>query len=280
MNIKALEKKANEIRQDLIRMLLKAKSGHSAGPLGMADIFTALYFKVLVHNPKKPNWDKRDRLVLSNGHIVPIRYVTMAHAGYFPKNELSTLRQFGTRLQGHPNRLDLPGLETTSGPLGQGTSQSVGMALAAKMDGKKHMVYCIVGDGELNEGQCWEAFMLAGKEKLNNYAVIVDRNNIQIDGYTKDVMPLDPLREKFESFGFHVIDLNGHNMAEIIDALELARTIYERPVAIIAHTIPGKGVGFMEFDPSWHGKPPKADEARVALKELRTLQGKIESEHE
>ena len=280
MTIIALEKKANDIRQDLIKMLVKAGSGHSAGPLGMADIFTALYFKVLKHNPKKPNWDGRDRLILSNGHIVPIRYVTMAHAGYFPKSELATLRQFGTRLQGHPNRLDLPGLETTSGPLGQGTSQSVGMAITAKMDGKKHMVYCVVGDGELNEGQCWEAFMLAGKKRLNNYAVIVDRNNIQIDGYTEDVMPLDPLKEKFESFGFHVIELNGHNMPEIIDSLELAKTVYERPVAIIAHTIPGKGVGFMEFEPSWHGKPPKKDEARRALKDLRTLRGKIESEGE
>jgi transketolase len=278
MNTKALEKKANEIRKDLIEMLLIAGSGHTAGPLGMADIFTALYFNVLNHNPKKPNWDGRDRLILSNGHIVPIRYVTMAHAGYFPKKELATLRQFGTRLQGHPNRLDLPGLETTAGPLGQGTSIALGMAIAAKQDGKKHMIYCITGDGELNEGQCWEAFMLGGKLKLNNLAVIVDRNNIQIDGYTEDVMPLDPLREKFESFGWHVVEINGHNMEEIINALELARSVYERPVAIIAHTIPGKGVDFMEFEPSWHGKPPKADEAKKALQQLRTLGGKIDCE--
>ena len=278
MEVKALEKKANQIRQDLIQMLLAAGSGHTAGPLGMADIFTALYFKVLTHNPKKPHWDARDRLILSNGHIVPIRYVTMAHAGYLPKSELKTLRQYGTRLPGHPNRLDLPGLENTSGPLGQGTSVAVGMALAARTDRKKHMVYCVTGDGELNEGQCWEAFMLAGKEKLNNLAVIVDRNNIQIDGYTEDVMPLDPLREKFESFGWHVVEINGHNMEEIINALELARAVYERPVAIIAHTIPGKGVDFMEFEPSWHGKPPKADEAKKALDRLRTLGGKIDCE--
>ena len=278
MTTKQLEKKANDIRKDLITMLLKAGSGHTAGPLGMADVFTVLYFKVLKHNPKKPNWDGRDRLILSNGHIVPIRYVTMAHAGYFPKKELATLRQFGTRLQGHPNRLDLPGLETTSGPLGQGTSIAVGMALAARADGKKHMVYCITGDGELNEGQCWEAFMLAGKQKLNNLAVIVDRNNIQIDGYTEDVMPLDPLREKFESFGWHVIEINGHTMEEIENALDLSKAVYERPVAIIAHTIPGKGVDFMEFEPSWHGKPPKAAEAKKALEQLRTLGGKIDCE--
>ena len=269
MNTKELEKKANTIRQDLIKMLLAAGSGHSAGPLGMADIFTALYFKVLKHNPKKPNWGRRDRLILSNGHIVPIRYVTMAHAGYFPKKELATLRQFGTRLQGHPNRLDLPGLEATSGPLGQGTSISVGMAIAAKMDRKKHMVYCLASDGELNEGQSWEAFLLAAKNKLNNYTLVIDRNNIQIDGYTEDIMPLDPLREKFESFGFHVIEINGHNMEEIIDAFELSKSIYERPVVIIAHTIPGKGVSFMENEPSWHGIPPNAKEAKQALRELR-----------
>ena len=269
MNTKELEKKANTIRQDLIKMLLVAGSGHSAGPLGMADIFTALYFKVLKHNPKKPNWGRRDRLILSNGHIVPIRYVTMAHAGYFPKKELATLRQFGTRLQGHPNRLDLPGLEATSGPLGQGTSISVGMAIAAKMDRKKHMVYCLASDGELNEGQSWEAFLLAAKNKLNNYTLVIDRNNIQIDGYTEDIMPLDPLREKFESFGFHVIEINGHNMEEIIDAFELSKSIYERPVVIIAHTIPGKGVSFMENEPSWHGIPPNAKEAKQALRELR-----------
>lgn len=278
MNVKALEKKANAIRKNLIEMLVTAGSGHTAGPLGMADIFTALYFHSLVHNPKKPNWDGRDRLILSNGHIVPIRYVAMAHAGYFPKKELSTLRQFGTRLQGHPNRLDLPGLENTAGPLGQGISIAVGMAIAARHDKKKHMVFCVTGDGELNEGQCWEAFMLAGKERLNNLAVIVDRNNIQIDGYTEDVMPLDPLREKFESFGWHVLEINGHNMEEIINALDLARAIFERPVAIVAHTIPGKGVDFMEFEPSWHGKPPKPAEAKKAITRLRTLDGKIEKE--
>lgn len=280
MTIKQLEAKANLIRQDLIKMLVRAGSGHSAGPLGMADIFTALYFKILNHNPKKPNWDKRDRLILSNGHITPIRYVAMAHAGYFPKAELNTLRKFGTRLQGHPNRLDLPGLETTSGPLGQGISQAVGMAIAALKDNKKHMVYLVCGDGEINEGQAWEAFMLAGKLKLNNLAMVIDRNNIQIDGYTEDVMPLEPLREKLEAFGWHVIDINGHDMEEIIDAFDLSKSIYERPVAIIAHTIPGKGVSFMEFDPAWHGKPPNIKEAKKALAQLRTLAGKIVSEHE
>lgn len=275
MTIKQLEKRANLIRQDVIKMLNKAGSGHSAGSLGMADIFTALYFCVLNHNPKKPNWDKRDRLILSNGHIVPARYVAMAHAGYFPKKELNTLRKFGTRLQGHPSRIDLPGLETSSGPLGQGISQAVGIAIAAKMDNKKHIIYCISSDGELNEGQSWEAFMLAGKLRLNNFTVIIDRNNIQISGYTEEVMPLEPLREKLEAFSWHVLEINGHNMEEIIDALELSKSIFERPVVIIAHTIPGKGVKFMEGNPVWHGKVPNNKETKLALAKLRSLEGKI-----
>jgi len=278
MTVNQLEKKANQIRQDLVKMLVKAGSGHSAGPLGMADIFTALYFKILNHNPKKPNWDGRDRLILSNGHIVPIRYTTMAHAGYFPKTELKTLRQLGTRLQGHPNRFDLPGMETSSGPLGQGTSVAVGMAIAARADDKKHMVYLAVGDGELNEGQCWEAIMLAGKLELHNLCMVIDRNNIQIDGHTEDIMPMEPLREKLESFRWHVVEINGHNMDEIIDAFEYAKSVYEKPVAIIAHTIPGRGVSYMEWKPEWHGKPPSIEEAKVALRELRTLGGKLEEE--
>ncbi len=279
MTIKQLDKKANDIRQDLIKMLVEAGSGHSAGPLGMADIFTALYFHVLNHNPKKPKWEKRDRLILSNGHIVPIQYVAMAHAGYFPKKELMTLRKYGTRLQGHPNRLDLPGLETSSGPLGQGTSIAVGVALVARMDDKKFMTYLMVGDGEMNEGQCWEALMLAGKEQLSNLCMIIDRNNIQIDGHTEDVMPMEPLKEKLESFRWHVVEINGHNMEEIIEACEYARSVYEKPVAIIAHTIPGRGVSYMEWKPEWHGKPPKTDEeVKRALSDLRTLGGRLEEE--
>lgn len=275
-----LEKKANQIRKDLIKMLLKGGSGHSAGPLDLADIFTALYFRVLKHDPKNPKWDDRDRLCLSCGHVAPIRYVTMAHAGYLPKTELKTFRKLGTRLQGHPSYHDLPALEHSSGPLGQGTSVAVGMALRAKMDKKKHYVFCVVSDGEQEEGQVWEAAMFAGKHKLNNLIFIMDRNNIQIDGFTEDVMPLEPIRDKYEAFGWHVIDIDGHNIQQIVESCQLAKTIYEKPTIIIAHTIPGKGVDFMEGEPEWHGKPPNEEEARRALRGLRTLDGKITSECE
>ncbi|MBU4421643.1 transketolase [Candidatus Parcubacteria bacterium] len=277
---KKLDIKANQIRKDIIKMLVKAGSGHSAGPLGMADVFTALYFNVLNHRPKQPTWPERDRLVLSNGHICPVQYAAMAHAGYFPIKELSTLRKFKTRLQGHPHRAALPGIEVTSGPLGEGISQACGIAYAARMDKKKYNIYCMMGDGELDEGIVWEAFMFAGKQALANLTVIIDRNNIQIDGNTEDVMPLEPLREKFEAFGWYVIDIDGHNITEIIDACAEAKAVVEKPVAIIAHTIPGKGVDFMEYDFTWHGRIPKSDEAKIALNELRTLGGKIKSEHE
>lgn len=277
-NLKTLEHKANEIRKDLITMLLEGGSGHAAGPLDLADIFTALYFNILKHDPKNPMWDDRDRLCLSCGHVAPIRYVTMAHAGYFPKKELKTFRQLGTRLQGHPSYLDMPALEHSSGPLGQGTSVAVGKALRAKMDKKKHFVFCVVSDGEQEEGQVWEAVMMAGKHRLNNLVFIMDRNNIQIDGYTEDVMPLEPIRDKYEAFNWHVIDIDGHNMRQIIEACELAKSIYEKPTLIIAHTIPGKGVDFMEGEFEWHGKPPNAKEAQNALKQLRTLGSQITSE--
>lgn len=278
--IKELEEKANEIRESIIETLLEAGSGHSAGPLGMADIFTAFYFHILNHDPKKPNWEDRDRLILSNGHICPVRYVTMAHAGYFPKKELLTLRKLNSRLQGHPHRSALPGVETTSGPLGSGLGQSVGVALAAKLDNKKYRTYCLMSDGELNAGNTWESAMFAGKNRLNNITAVIDRNNIQIDGYTEDIMPLEPLKDKFESFGWHVLEINGHNIEDIVDAVDEAKAIYEKPTVIIAHTIPGKGVSFMERDYTWHGKPPKKEEADIALKELRTLGGRISSEHE
>ncbi|OGY25228.1 MAG: transketolase [Candidatus Woykebacteria bacterium RBG_16_39_9b] len=280
-HIEILEKTANAIRQDIIKMLLEAGSGHSAGPLGMADVFTALYFSVLNHNPKNPKWEDRDRLVLSNGHIAPVLYTTLAHAGYFSREEaLGTLRKLNTRLQGHPHVGSLPGIENSGGPLGQGLSQAIGMVLAAHMDSKKYWVYCLLGDGEQDEGQNWEAIMFAGKNKLFNLTAITDRNNIQIDGMTENIMPLEPLREKYESFNWHVLEVDGHNIQEIIDACNEAKAIYEKPVMIIAHTIPGKGVDFMEFDYHWHGKPPKEDEAKMALKEIRTLKGKIISEHE
>ncbi len=276
-----LELKANDIRQDIIKMLEHVGTGHSAGPLGLADIFTALYFDILKHDPKKPNWDQRDILLLSNGHCVPVQYTAMAYAGYFDKKELMTLRQFGSRLQGHPERTKLPGLENTSGPLGCGLSQGAGMALAMRMNKEMHRwVYVVMGDGELDEGNIWEAAMLAGKYKLNNIIGIVDRNNIQIDGPTEVVMPLEDLRAKWEAFGWHVIEIDGNNMESIIDACAMGRAIVEKPVVILAHTIPGKGVDFMEYDFHWHGAQPNAEQAKVALHELRTLRGKIRSEHE
>jgi transketolase len=279
--IEALELKANEIRVDIIRMLEEAGSGHSAGPLGLADIFTALYFDILKHNPAKPNWDQRDILLLSNGHCVPVRYAAMAHAGYFERKELMTLRKFGSRLQGHPERIRLPGLETTSGPLGCGLSQAAGMALALRMNKEQfRWVYVVMSDGEQDEGNIWEAAMLASKYKLNNIIAITDRNNIQIDGPTEVVMPLDDLRAKWEAFGWHVIEIDGNNIEAIIDACAMGRAIVEKPIMIIAHTVPGKGVDFMEYDFHWHGAPPNHEEAIKALHELRTLQGRIRSEHE
>ena len=279
--IERLEELANDIREDIIRMLEHAGSGHSAGPLGLADIFTALYFDVMKYDPKNPDWDERDILLLSNGHCVPVRYATMAHAGYFPKSELMTLRQLGSRLQGHPERLKLPGMETTSGPLGSGLSQAAGMALALRMDKQLHRwVYVVMGDGELDEGNVWEAAMLVGKYKLNNIIALVDRNNIQIDGPTESVMPLEDLHKKWESFGWHVLEVDGNNIESVIDTYAMAKAIVEKPVVIIAHTIPGKGVDFMENDFHWHGSPPNHEQAVKALHELRTLGGKIRSEHE
>lgn len=282
-----LEMKANQIRQSIIEMLVSAGSGHTAGPLDMADIFALLYFRVLRHDPKNPDWGDRDRLVLSAGHICPVLYATMAHAGYFPLEELLTLRKFGSRLQGHPHRTALPGIETTSGPLGSGLSQAVGMALAERMDNaySSKYIYCITGDGELNEGQIWEAAMLAGKERLHNLVVIVDRNGIQIDGYTKNVMPLESLRDKFEAFNFDVQEVDGHNIRMVNDAIGKAQAIYSKPSVIIAHTIASKGVDVFERDFRWHGNPPgkgpedrvpQSEQAKVALEKLRTLAGAIE----
>jgi len=280
-SIKELQQKANTIREDIIRMLLAAGSGHSAGPLGLADIFTALYFDILKHDPKNPDWEERDILLLSNGHCVPVRYATMAEAGYFPKKELLTLRKLGSRLQGHPERTRLPGLENTSGPLGSGLSQAAGMALGLRMDKQLHRhVYVVTGDGELDEGNVWEAIMLAGKYKLSNITAIVDRNNIQIDGTTDDVMPLEDLKKKWESFGWHAIEIDGNDIEAVIDACAMAKAITEQPVVLIAYTIPGKGVDFMENDFHWHGTPPNAEQAKEALHELRTLGGKIRGEHE
>lgn len=281
-NVRELQIKANDIRESIISMLLEAGSGHTAGPLGMTDVFTALYFNLLKHDPENPSWADRDRLVLSNGHICPVLYATMAHAGYFPIEELQTLRKFGSRLQGHPHREFLPILETSSGPLGSGLSQAIGMALAERIDAGRassKFFYCLLGDGELNEGQNWEAIMLGGKEKLGSLIAIVDRNNIQIDGYTEDIMPLGDLTKKWEAFGWHTQEIDGNNISEVIDAVHRAQGVFNQPSVIIARTIPGKGVKEFERKFEWHGKAPNKDEAKIALDELRTLGGKIRSEH-
>ncbi len=285
--IEELELKANDIRKSIIEMLLEASSGHTAGPLGMADVFTLFYFHVLKHDPKNPSWEDRDRLVLSNGHICPVLYATMAHAGYFPLEELKTLRKFGSRLQGHPHREFMPWLENSSGPLGSGLSQAVGMALADRIDkkDKERFIYCFMSDGELNEGNSWEAAMLAGKNKLRNLIAIIDRNNIQIDGFTEDIMPLDSLADKWRAFNFHVIEVSGHDFAALNEAVQEAQAVYGKPIVIIAHTIPGKGVHEFERDYKWHGGAPgvgvpNKEQAKMALEELRTLGGKIKSEHQ
>lgn len=276
-----LEAMANTLRKDIIKMLEEAGSGHSAGPLDLADIFSALYFDILKIDPKKPDWDKRDMLVLSAGHLCPVMYAAMAERGFFPKKELMTLRKLGSRLQGHPEKRLLPGVETTAGPLGNGLGQAAGMAYAMQMD-EEHTrwVYCVMGDGELDEGVVWEAAMFAGKNKLHNLITIVDRNNIQIDGLTEHVMPLEDLKAKWEAFGWHVIEIDGHNIEAVIDACSMGRAIVEKPTVIIAHTIPGKGVDFMEYDFHWHGMPPNSKQAKEALHKLRTLDGKIRGEHE
>lgn len=274
--IALLEKKARDVRETIIRMLLEAGSGHTAGPLGMADIFTAFYFHILNHDPKNPEWEERDRLILSNGHIVPVRYAAMAHAGYFSLEECMTLRKFGSRLQGHPERTKLPGMETTSGPLGSGLSQAAGMAYVARMDKKKWHTYCFMSDAEQQAGNIWEAAMFAGANRLGNLTALIDRNNIQINGMTEQVMPLEPLRKKYEAFGWHVLEVDGHNMETIADAVEEAKAVYEKPTLIIAHTIPGKGVPDIEWDYEWHGKPPKdMKQAEKFIEEIRTMCGKV-----
>lgn len=248
--------RARDIRTTIIEMLAAAGSGHTAGSLGMADIFAALYFRILNHNSKNPDWPERDRLFLSNGHICPVRYAAMAHAGYFPVEECLTLRKFGSRLQGHPEREKLPGIETTSGPLGSGLSQASGYAYAARMDGKTSRVFCVMSDGEQEEGNTWEGAMFAGKYRLTNLTAVMDRNNIQIDGNTEDVMPLEPLADKYRAFNWHVIEIDGHNIPQFVAACDEAKSIREKPTMILAHTTPGKGVPSIENDYRWHGAPP------------------------
>lgn len=278
--IKELEIIANKLRQLVIESIANAASGHQGGSLGMADIFSALYFHFLNHDPKRPEWEDRDRLILSNGHICPVRYAAMAEAGYFPLEELKTLRKIGSRLQGHPERTRLPGLETTSGPLGAGLAQAAGLAYVGKMDQKTWRVYALTSDGEHAAGLHWEAMLFAGKHKLDNLICIVDRNNIQIDGYTEDIMPLEPLRKKYEAFNWHVIETKGNNMRDVILALELSREVLQKPICIIANTIPGQGVSYMENDFKWHCSPFKEGESEQALKELREVEKQLKSEYE
>jgi transketolase len=268
ITIKDLRSQAAEIRESIVRMLNAAGSGHPGGSLGLTDIFTALYFNLLNHNPKKPNWNKRDRLILSNGHVCPVRYATMAHSGYFSIKELITLRKIGSRLQGHPSKLDLPGLELSTASLGQGLGAAVGMALAAKLNKKKHHVYCITSDGEHDEGSTWEAVNAASKYKLNNLINIIDRNNIQISGFTQDVWPLESLKKKYESYGWKVIEINGHDFKQIISTVKKAKK-FKLPVCIIAYTILGKGVSFMERKPAWHGVVPNDEQMEKAVLEIR-----------
>lgn len=277
VEVQALTLRAEDIRESIIKMLVEAGSGHTAGSLGMTDVFTALYFRILNHNPRHPDWVQRDRVILSNGHIAPVLYATMAHSGYFSVAELKTLRRFGSRLQGHPHREALPGLETSSGPLGSGLAQAIGMALMDKLENHKpdRYFYCLMGDGEINEGQVWESFLLLNKFKLTKVISIIDRNTIQIDGYTEDVLPLESLKDKMESFNFHVIEIDGHNFKDIVRAVGMAKSSLDRPTVIIAHTIPGKGVTAFEGDYRWHGKAPSKEEGQAALKELRTLRGKV-----
>lgn len=272
---KELQLIANKIRQDIVKSLVEAGSGHSAGPLGATDIFAALYFGVLNHDPKNPEWSGRDYFVLSCGHICPVLYATLANAGYFPETELMTLRKLGTRLQGHPHRIALPGLETTSGPLGSGLSQASGMAYGLKMDRKPNRVFCFTSDGEHDEGNTWEAVMFAAKYKLDNLIAILDRNYIQIDGYTEDVMPMDPVKEKYLAFNWNVTEIDGNNMEQILSALHKAEQYKGKPTMIIARNTPGKGVSFMENDYEWHGKPPTPEQAQIALAELKYREEKL-----
>jgi len=267
--IKELELKANSIRQNIIKMISAAGSGHPGGSLGLADILTVLYFHKMNINPKKPNSPSRDYLVLSHGHTCPALYATMAERGFFPKKELMKLRKLNSRIQGHPHREILPGLETTSGPLGSGLSQSVGIALGLKADSKKNMVYCLTSDGEHDEGNTWEAIMLANKYKLGNLVNIVDCNKIQLSGDTADIMPLGSLKQKYLAFGWGVLEIDGNEMWEIIHALETKHP--NRPLAIIANTTPGKGVFFMENKYEWHGKAPNEEETKRALSELEDV---------
>ena len=269
---------ATEIQKNIIKMLAEAGSGHPGGSLGMTDIFTCMYFHILNKNPQEPLMPDRDRLVLSNGHICPVLYASLAQAGYFPMDWLMTLRKLNSHLQGHPHRGAAPGLETTSGPLGSGLSQAIGIALAGKMDKKDYKIYCLTSDGEHQEGNTWEAIMLAPKYELDNLVVVIDRNMIQIDGVTEKVLPLEVLKDKYTSFNWNVFEIDGHDMNAFVTSVKAANETKGKPTCIIAHTIPGKNVSFMENDYLWHGKAPNKEEAATALGELDTLLTKLKNE--
>ena len=266
--IQMLESKANLLRRHIIKMTFAAQSGHPGGSLSYADIVTALFFKVMRHRPSEPNWEDRDKFVLSKGHAAPVYYAALAESGYFPVEDLLSLRKLGSHLQGHPCRKKTPGVEMSTGSLGQGLSVANGMALAAKLDRRMTRIFCLMGDGELQEGQNWEAAMLSSHYKLDNITAFVDRNKMQIDGPTEQIMSLEPLVDKWKAFGWNVLEINGHDMRQILDACDAAVHVTGKPTMIIAHTIKGKGVSFMEGAIAFHGKAPNADEYRIALKEL------------
>jgi transketolase len=269
VKLNALRSRSREIRADILRSIAEAGSGHTGGSLGLADLYTALYFHLLNHKPEAPEWEGRDRLILSIGHVAPVLYATLAHAGYFPVTELMTLRKLGTRLQGHPGRdHGLPGLELSAGSLGQGLSVAVGMALAAKIDHKIWRVYSVHGDGEMQEGSVWEAAMSASHHKLDNLVAFIDRNGVQIDGSTTDVMEIEPLGQKWSAFGWEVFHCDGHDIQQIIDTVESTKQVQGRPSVIILKTIMGKGVKSIEGDYRWHGKAPSAAELQRFLSEL------------
>lgn len=267
--IQELEQEARKVREDIIDEVYYAKSGHPGGSLSITDILTVLYFKEMNINPENPNWEERDRFVLSKGHCSPALYSCLANRGFFPVEDLKTFRDIHSYLQGHPDKNKVPGVDMTTGSLGQGLSVANGMAIAGKMDKKGYRVYCVLGDGEIEEGQIWEAAMAANKYKLDNLCVIVDNNNLQIDGTIEEVMSSYPIDEKFRSFGFQVININGHDIEEIIKAFEVARNVKGKPTCIIAKTIKGKGVAFMENQAGWHGKAPNEEQYKQAIEELR-----------
>ena len=268
MNNLELEKIANEIRKSIVTAVHSAKSGHPGGSLSSADIFTYLYFEELNVDPKNPKYENRDRFVLSKGHVAPAYYSTLAEEGFFPKEDLTTLRHTGSYLQGHPDMKHIPGVDMSSGSLGQGVSAAVGMAAAGKFDHKDYRVYTLTGDGEIQEGQIWEAAMWAGHRKLDNLVVIVDNNNLQIDGEISKVCSPYPIDKKFEAFGWNVLVIDGHNYEEIIDAIEKAKECKDKPTAVVCNTVKGKGVSFMENQAAWHGTAPSKEQCETALKEL------------